>query len=257
MWWSQLYFSWWTASLVCKYLNTELVLYQPQQRPPGERWWPRPHAKVKCLTTQITLGEEVIQNHSCDPYLATQMFRVVNLMKGFFLGALFMHWGACSFSLIGNVLPSTRHQLRGMSEELLREAHRCPLQCEGRSGLVSGPLLRALEVKSCAGPLSEEGLLAMACMAWVVGPRIHVSYESGVESAHNRTGVRSLSLLLKEIDGKLLSPRGHPKEWDWRPWQKEAKSGHAVPALGERGLWVTTSRKLQVRIFRFPWWLRW
>ena len=34
--------------------------------------------------------------------------------------------------------------------------------------------------------------------------------------------------------------------------KEEAKCVHGVPALGERGLLVTTSRKLQVRILGFP-----
>ena len=62
--------------IVCKDLNTELVLYLCV--------WPYPHSKVKCLTTQTAPGKQVIQNHSCDPYLATQVFRVVNLRNGFF-----------------------------------------------------------------------------------------------------------------------------------------------------------------------------
>lgn len=92
-----MYFSWWIASLVFKDVNMEIVLGQCQLRPPGERWQPRLHFEVRCLITQAALGKEVVQNHPHDPFLATQVLRVVDLMEGFFGGIVHVLWEACSF----------------------------------------------------------------------------------------------------------------------------------------------------------------
>ena len=79
---------------------------------------------MRCLITQAALGKEVVQNHSHDPFLATQVLRVVDLMEGFFggivhvLGSLFF-LSHTYLSERCKVLPSTSNQVRGMSGELL------------------------------------------------------------------------------------------------------------------------------------------
>ena len=72
-------------------------------------------------------------------------------------------------------------------------------------------------------------------------------------SLPNRASVGSLSHLLKELDGKLLSPRGHPKEWDRRRGQVCSWS----PSIGGKRTVSDHIKETAGENLRFPWWLRW
>lgn len=73
-----------------------------------------------------------------------------------------------------------------------------------------------------AGMQSEEGLLAMACAAYIAGTRLHISCGRGAGSAYNGASLGLFSHLLpKTTWSELMFPRGIQR--DRRPWQKEAR----------------------------------
>lgn len=60
-----------------------------------------------------------------------------------------------------------------------------------------------------AGMQSEEGLLAMACAAYIAGARLHISCGRGVGSAYNGASLGLFSHLLpKTTWSELMLPRG-------------------------------------------------
>lgn len=197
--------------------------------------------------------EEGAQSHCHDPCLATRVREELSIWWRIALGALSVCWAAIPSTIYmlerSRVLPSTSSQVRGMSGELPWWLHECPLPCEGHIGLVSDPCLRTWKVRSC-GWLKEcgHGSLAVSCTAWVFGIRMCFGGR-GVGSVHNRTGVGSLSCLLQNTTRRSWCYPGAIQrdraEDLGRRRLGVLREGHH---LWERGLWVTTAKKLQVGI---------
>lgn len=135
------------------------------------------------------------------------------------------------------LLPSTSGQLRGVSGDLPRWLHECPLLCEGHTGLVSDPRATTLKARSCGWHREWARLVGhqthglsywdkSVCFSWT---------RVGVCPPQSWCGVTGMPAP-KHLAEELMFPGGHSEDRGRRPQREEARCALGVPSSEGKGV---------------------